>query len=87
MAVLQAYQANLLKELDVGEEIKSEDISELRRTDDLSLRATKETARAIRRSMAAMVAADPAKADPVRYERKGQSLPYGRPACAIWPVW
>lgn len=58
MAVLQAYQADLLKELDEGEEIKSDDITELRRTADLSLRATKETARAIGRSMAAMVAAE-----------------------------
>ncbi|KAI2645466.1 Transposon Ty3-G Gag-Pol polyprotein [Labeo rohita] len=45
-------------ELDEGEEIKDSDISELRRTADLSLRATKETARAIGRSMAALVAAE-----------------------------
>ncbi len=24
--------------------------------------------------------------DPVRYEREGQGLPYGRPACAFWSV-
>ncbi len=53
---LQAYQADLLKELDEGEEIKSEDITELRRTADLSLHETKETAYAIGRSMAALVA-------------------------------
>ncbi len=58
MAVLQAYQADLLKELDEGEEVKSDDIQELRRTADLSLRATKETAKAIGRSMAALVAAE-----------------------------
>ncbi|KAI2646866.1 Transposon Ty3-G Gag-Pol polyprotein [Labeo rohita] len=58
MSVLQAYQADLLKELDEGEEIKDSDISELRRTADLSLRATKETARAIGRSMAALVSAE-----------------------------
>ncbi len=58
MAVLQAYQADLLKELDEGEEVKSDDISELRRTADLSLRATKDTTRAISRSMAALVAAE-----------------------------
>ncbi|KAI2646546.1 Transposon Ty3-G Gag-Pol polyprotein [Labeo rohita] len=58
MSVLQAYQADLLKELDEGEEIKDSDISELRRTADLSLRATKETARAIGRSMAALVVAE-----------------------------
>ncbi len=58
MSVLQAYQADLLKELDEGEQIKSDDIVELRRTADLALRATKETARAIGRSMAALVAAE-----------------------------
>ncbi|KAI2662377.1 Transposon Ty3-G Gag-Pol polyprotein [Labeo rohita] len=58
MSVLQAYQADLLKELDEGEEIKDSDISELRRTADLSLRATKETTHAIGRSMAALVAAE-----------------------------
>ncbi|KAI2654668.1 enzymatic polyprotein [Labeo rohita] len=42
MSVLQAYQADLLKELDEGEEIKDNDIFEFRRTADLSLRATKE---------------------------------------------
>ncbi|KAL0151599.1 hypothetical protein M9458_053116, partial [Cirrhinus mrigala] len=52
------YQADLLKELDEGDEIKDSDISELRRTADLSLRATKETAYAIGRSMAALVAAE-----------------------------
>ncbi|KAI2661618.1 Transposon Ty3-G Gag-Pol polyprotein [Labeo rohita] len=58
MSVLQAYQADLLKELDEGEEIKDADIAEVRRTADLALRATKETARAIGRSMAALVAAE-----------------------------
>ncbi|KAL0195429.1 hypothetical protein M9458_009001, partial [Cirrhinus mrigala] len=58
MAVLQAYQADLFKELDEGDEIKRAGISELRRAADLSLRANKETARAIGRSMAAMVAAE-----------------------------
>ncbi len=53
-----AYQADLLKELDEREQVSSDDIAELRRTADLSLRSTKETARAIWRSMAAMVAAE-----------------------------
>ncbi len=57
-AVLQAYQEDLLKELDEGEQISSSDVGELRRTADLALRATKETARAIGRSMAALVAAE-----------------------------
>ncbi len=42
MTVLQAYQADLLKELDEGEGVNAEDIKELRKTADLSLRATKE---------------------------------------------
>ncbi len=58
MAVLQAYQADLLKELDEGEGFGADDICELHRTTDLSLRATKETARAIGRSMATLVAAE-----------------------------
>ncbi len=58
MAVLQAYQADLLKELDEGEQISSSDVGELRRTTDLALRATKETAHAIGQSMAALVAVE-----------------------------
>ncbi len=58
MAVLQAYQADLLKEMDKGDDIKNYDIAELRRATDLSLQATKETARAIGRSMAALVATE-----------------------------
>ncbi len=56
MSVLQAYQADLMKELDEGEQFNSDDITELRRTADLALRTTKETARAIGQSMAALVA-------------------------------
>ncbi|KAI2657538.1 Transposon Ty3-G Gag-Pol polyprotein [Labeo rohita] len=75
MSVLQAYQADLLKELDEGEEIKDSDISELRRTADLSLRATKETARAIGRSMAALVAAgDTRRRVSKRQRSSGSSL-------------
>ncbi|KAL0180003.1 hypothetical protein M9458_025445, partial [Cirrhinus mrigala] len=55
MSVLQAYQADLLKGLAEGERV---DLEELQRTADLALRATKETARAVGRSMAAMVAAE-----------------------------
>ncbi|XDV15099.1 hypothetical protein PO909_015239 [Leuciscus waleckii] len=58
MAILQAYQADLLKDFDEGEGPTPEDIAELRKATDLSLRATKETARAIGRSMAAMVATE-----------------------------
>jgi hypothetical protein len=55
MAVLQAYQADLLKDMDQGEGPTMEDIAELRKATDLSLRVTKETARAIGRSMSALV--------------------------------
>ncbi len=55
MSVSQAYKADLLKELDEGEQVKSDDIVELRRTADFALHATKETARAIGRSIAALV--------------------------------
>lgn len=58
MSILQAYQADLLREMDGGEGIGPEAITELRRATDLSLRATKETARAIGRSMAALVATE-----------------------------
>ncbi len=55
MAVLQAYQAELLGDLDEEDSIKSDDIAEIRRATDLSLRATKETAKAIEWSMTALV--------------------------------
>ncbi len=58
MSVLQAYQTDLLKELDEGEQVKSDDIVELRRTADLALRTNKETVCAIGRSMTALVAAE-----------------------------
>ncbi len=55
MAVLQAYQADLLKDLSTGGSIDEGAFLEPRRATDLSLHATKQTARAIGRSMAAMV--------------------------------
>ncbi len=58
MAVLQAYQADLLKDLSTGGSIDEEAFLELRRATDLSLRATKQTARAIGHSMAAMVSTE-----------------------------
>ncbi|KAI2653798.1 hypothetical protein H4Q32_014146 [Labeo rohita] len=87
MAVLQAYQVDLLKELDDSDEISRDDISELRRAADLSLHATKEAARAIGRSMAAMVAAE-------RHlwltlsdmKEKDRVFLLDAPACAFWPV-
>ncbi len=58
MALMQAYQADFLKDLDEGEGPTPGDLAELRRAADLSLRVTKETARAFGRSMAAMVATE-----------------------------
>ncbi len=55
MAVLQAHQAELFKELDKGESITPEAVKELRRAMDLELRATKHTARAVGHSMLGMV--------------------------------
>ncbi len=55
MAVLQAYQADLLKDLDNGQGLSPDEVAELRRTTDLALCATKQAATAMGRSMAAMV--------------------------------
>ncbi len=55
MAVLQAYQADLLKDLDNGQGLSTDQVAELRGTTDLALRATKQAATAMGRSMAAMV--------------------------------
>ncbi|XP_077061833.1 uncharacterized protein LOC143714498 [Siphateles boraxobius] len=58
MGLLQSNQADLLKEVDDSGEVSFDDIREMRRSVDLSLRVTKETARAIGRSMAALVATE-----------------------------
>ncbi len=58
MAILQAYQVDVLKEMDEGTGLTPEAVKELRRATDLALRATKHTARAVGRSMAASVAAE-----------------------------
>ncbi len=56
MAVLQAYQGDLLKDRkDNGQGLSPNEVAELRRTTDLALRATKQAATAMGRSMAAMV--------------------------------
>ncbi len=55
MAVLQAYQADLLKDLDNGQGLSPDEVAELRRITNLALRATKQAATAMGRSMAAMV--------------------------------
>lgn len=58
MAVLQTYQANLLNDLDQGEGLSPEVVLDLRRSKDLALHATKQTAFAINCSMAVMVATE-----------------------------
>lgn len=58
MAILQAYQADILKEMDEGSGVTPEAVKELRKATDLALRATKHTARAVGRSMAGAVAAE-----------------------------
>ncbi len=57
MSILQAYQADVLKEMDEGTGLTPEAVKELRRATDLALRATKHTAHAVGPSMAASVAA------------------------------
>ncbi len=92
MSLLQAYQADLLKELDEGEQVSSNDIVELRRTADLALRATKETARAIGRSMAAerhlwLTLSDMKEKDSVSdMKEKDRVFLMHTPACAL-SVW
>ncbi|KAL6094797.1 uncharacterized protein ACO6RY_16133 [Pungitius sinensis] len=56
MALVQAYKAELLA--DVAEELTAEVVRELRHTADLALRATKETAKSVGRSMGALLATE-----------------------------
>lgn len=56
MVLLHAYQMDLLKDLEQGQGLSPEVVAELWRTTDLVLWAAKETATAIGRSMAVMVA-------------------------------
>ncbi|XP_067309433.1 uncharacterized protein [Pseudorasbora parva] len=58
MAIMQTYQADLLRDLDGRDEVGGEVINELRQSADLALCATKETARCVSRSMAALVATE-----------------------------
>ncbi len=58
MSLLQAYQAELLTDLDEGKGISPNTVCELRRATDLSLRAAKETAKSIGRFMVALVATE-----------------------------
>lgn len=55
ISVLQEYQADLLKDADAVGGIAPAEIEELCRSSDLALRATKQAARAIGRSLAALI--------------------------------
>lgn len=58
MVVLQAHQADLLKDLDEKEEEESNIVAKLHQATDLSPWATKETAKAIGHPLALMVATE-----------------------------
>ncbi|KAJ8009614.1 hypothetical protein DPEC_G00090730 [Dallia pectoralis] len=58
MSILQAYQAELLSDGAQGETVSPDEVRELRQAADLSLRATKETAKSVGRAMAALVATE-----------------------------
>ncbi len=58
MAILQAYQTDVLKEIRGDWSLTPEAVKELRRATDLALRATKHTACAVGRLMAGSVAAE-----------------------------
>ncbi len=59
MVILQAYQADVPKEMDEGAGLTPIGaFKEMRKATDLDLRATKHTARAVGRSMAGSVAAE-----------------------------
>ncbi len=58
IAIPQAYQADVLKDMDEGTGLTPEAVKELHRATDLALRATKHTARAVGRSMAGSVDAE-----------------------------
>ncbi len=58
MAILQIYQAEVLKKMDEGGGVTPKDVKELRRATDLALCATKHTAWAVGHSMAGLVTAE-----------------------------
>ncbi len=58
MAILQAYQAEVLKDVDERDGVTPEAVKELRRATNLALCATKHTARAVGRNMVGLVTAE-----------------------------
>lgn len=90
MAVLQAYQADLLKDLDQGQGLSSDAVSELRRTTDLALCATKQTAAAVGRSMVEKVAMERhlwVKLADIREKEKGFCLDALVSLPPPWKLW
>ncbi len=88
MAILQAYQADVLKEMDEGTGLTPEAVKELCRATDLALRATKHTARAMGRSMAGSVAAERhlwLNLTEIREKEKVFLL--DAPHLTIWVIW
>ncbi len=85
MTVLQAYQADLLKDLDKGQGLSPDEVAELRRTTDLALRATKQAATAMGRSMAAMVVTERHLwGEPGRYREEKEGLSARCSGLAFW---
>ncbi len=80
MAILQAYQADVLKEMEEEAGLTPEAVKELRKATDLALRANKHTARALGRSMAGSV-------EPHRDSWEGEGFSPGRPHLTNWAVW
>ncbi len=88
MAILQAYQADILKEMDEGTGLIPEAMKELRRATDLALRATKHTARTVGRSMAGSVAAERHLWLNLTEIREKEKVFFaGRTHLTIWVVW
>ncbi len=87
MAILQAYQADVLKEMDEGTGLTPEAVKELRRATDLALRATKHTTRAVGRSIGGFGGRrTPSVAQPDRDSGEGKDVFNGRTHLTIWVV-
>ncbi len=86
MAILQAYQADVLKEMDEGTGLTPEAVKELRRATDLALRATKHTARAVGLYGGFGGRRTPSVAQPDRDSGEGEDVFNGRTHLTIWVV-
>jgi hypothetical protein len=88
MSILQEYQADVLKDVSESEEVSTDVVRELRQAADLSLRATKESAKTYgpyygspggRRETSLVKF--------VRYEGEGEGFSSGRSTVSLWSVW